>query len=419
MEDAIDRHALGTVREMLETFRVVLLGGARQTGKTTLAGSLLGFPTSARLSFDDAATLARAIDDPVGFVNALPRPAAVDEFQRAGQGFLLAVKQVVDHDRTRGQFLLTGSASYLAARGVTETLAGRTGRIVLWPLSQGERRGVRESFLDHLFETTAWPLTSISSTGRSEITDLLLEGGFPEIVTEKLQGRRRHHWFNSYVQDVVSREALKPIADVRMERELRHVLHLLAARTSQELVLSDLASDAQLSRQTTANYVALLEALYLVYLVPAWATSATTRAKRHPKIHLVDTGLAADLCGVGERDLSPVADGRMTGALLETFVVTELHKQATWSDRTIDLSHFRDRNGPEVDLIVEDRRSGIIAGVEIKATATPTARHARSLQLLRDRLDDRFSVGIVLHTGTTVLSLGDRLWAVPVSTIWA
>lgn len=417
MQGLVRRNAAERVLELLSSFRVVLLGGARQTGKTTLVRDLLDLPKHAWFSLDDEAVLARALDDPVGFVDALPRPAAVDEFQRAGRGFLLAVKQAADRDRTRGQLLLTGSTNYLADRGLSETLAGRAGRLQLWPLSMGERYGVRETFLDHVFNPQAWPGPT-AKISRGRLVDVLLEGGYPEVITEKLTGRRRRDWFEAYVHDVVSREALRPVAEIRMETELRKLLRLLAARTGQELVVTGVASDAQIGRETAMNYVTLLEALHVVALLPVWSTSLTTRAKRKPKVHLVDTGLAADLCGLGEKTFAPTADGIAAGALFETFVTTEIFKQITWNERSIDLSYFRDRQGAEIDLILEDRRSGEIAGVEIKLTSTPTARHARHLVMLRDKLGDRFTTGLVVHAGQHTLPLGERIWAVPVSALW-
>jgi predicted AAA+ superfamily ATPase len=417
MHGLLQRNVARRVLELLEAFRVVIVGGARQTGKTTLVRDLLKLPGHAWFSFDDEAVLARAIDDPVGFVDALPRPAAVDEFQRAGRGFLLAVKQAADHDRARGQLLLTGSTNYLADRGLSETLAGRAGRLMLWPLSMGERLGVRETFLNHLFDPMAWPGQS-DGLPREELVGTLLEGGYPEVVTEGLAGRRRRDWFEGYVHDVVSREALRPIAEVRLETELRRLLRLLAARTGQELVVSGVATDAEVGRETASNYVTLLAALHLVTLLPAWSTNVTTRAKRRPKVVIVDTGLAADLCGLGERTFAPTADGTAAGALFETFVTTEVFKQASWSERSVDLSYFRDRDGAEVDLIVEDRRSGELAGLEIKLTGTPVGRHARHLVALRDKLGDRFKTGLVIHAGRQTLPLGDRIWAVPVSALW-
>jgi predicted AAA+ superfamily ATPase len=413
----VQRNAALRVTELLASFRVVLLGGARQTGKTTLVRDLLDLPGQAWFSLDDEAVLARAADDPVGFVDALPRPAAVDEFQRAGRGFLLAVKQAADRDRTRGQLLLTGSTNYLADRGLSETLAGRAGRLLLWPLSMGERLGVRETFLDQLFVPTSWP-GKTDALPRDDLVRTLLEGGYPEIVTEGLAGRQRRNWFEAYVHDVVSREALRPIAEIRLEGELRRLLRLLAARTGQELVVSGVAGDAEIGRETASNYVTLLEALHLVTLLPAWSTNITTRAKRRPKIVVVDTGLAADLCGLGEQTFAPAADGTMAGALFETFVITEVLKQATWSERSVDLSYFRDRDGAEVDLIAEDRRTGELAGLEIKLTSTPTVRHAKHLMMLRDRLGGRFTTGLVVHAGSQTLPLGDRIWAVPVSALW-
>lgn len=396
----------------------MVLGGARQTGKSTLVEDLLGLPRSARFTLDDPGVRELATADPLGFLEGLPRPSAIDEFQRAGPGLLLAVKHAADRDRTRGQLLLTGSADYLAGRGVTETLAGRAGRTVLWPLSAGERRGRRETFVDRLFDTTAWPPPDDSVLARAELVDWMIEGGYPEVVTEHLSARQRRRWFDSYVGDVVSREALRPLADVRAEVVMRRVLRMLAARTAQELVVTDLARDAELDRSTATSYLALLEALFLVVQIPAFATSATTRAKRRPKVLVTDPGLAAHLTNAGPATFGPTGDARLAGSLFETAVLTEIAKQATWSDHLVDLSHFRDRNGPEVDLVVEDRLTGIVAGVEVKLSASPAVRDARHLALLRDRLGARFTVGVVVHAGARSLPLGDRLWAVPVSALW-
>ncbi len=414
----LNRNAVEQVKELLAAFRLIVLSGARQTGKTTLVRELLGLPDHARYSFDDEGLLRRASADPVGFVEALPRPAAIDEFQRAGRGFLLAVKQAADLDSARGQLLLTGSANYLADRTISETLAGRAGKLILWPLSAGERQGLRETFLDHLFQPGSWPPPATPVPSRSELVGWVLEGGFPEVVTQAMPARQRRSWFDAYVSDVVSREALRPLAEIRLENELRGVLRLLAARTAGELVVSDVASDAQLARETAADYIGLLEALYLVVRLPGWSTSHTTRAKRRPKVLLVDSGLAADLCGAGEADFGPRADGRIAGALFETFVLTEVYKQTGWNERTVDLHHFRDRHGAEIDLIVSDRRTGEFAAVEVKLTATPTERHARTLAAFRDRFGPRFTIGLVIHAGAHTLPLGERLWAVPVSTLW-
>ncbi|MGQ0467881.1 MAG: ATP-binding protein [Sporichthyaceae bacterium] len=396
----------------------MFLAGARQTGKTTLVRDLLDVPIDRRFTLDHEATRLRATEDPIGFVAALPQGAAIDEFQRGGPGLLLAIKAAVDVESARGQFLLTGSANYLADRGVSETLAGRAGRLTLWPISEGEVRGVREAFVDRLFDTSSWPGEVPPVPPPDALIERLLRGAYPEVVTAELGHRARRDWFTAYVHDVVSREALRPVADVRLESELRRVLRLLAARGAGELVVADLARDADLNRATAADYVGLLEALYLVVSLPAWAPSATTRAKRRAKILLADTGLMADQIGAGEAVFSSNQDGVVAGALFETLVATEILKQASWSPESLEVGHYRDRDRREIDVVVTDRRSGAIAAVEVKMTATPNVRHARNMAWLRDGLGPRFTVGLVVHAGDAVLPLGDRLWAVPWSCLW-
>lgn len=407
------------ILDALDTFRVVHLGGARQSGKTTLVRDLLPAAPGSSVTLDDEALLRRAREDAAGFVAALDRPARIDEFQRAGEGLVLAVKAAADRDRRRGQFLLTGSAGSLSAGRSVETLAGRVGRVVLWPLSQGEQRGGGEVFIDRLAEPERWPPPGTwREPVRTDVLAALVRGGYPEVVTEGLSSRARSRWFGAYADETIDREAVRPLVDRIPGPDLRRFLRIVAARSGRELVLTELAGDAGISRLTANRYLALLEALYLVHLQPAWATSATTRAKRAPKVHLVDSGLAASLIGLGERELGALDRDRELGFLLESFVVTELCKQAGWSERSVDILHFRDRNGPEVDIIVEQRDTGAVAGVEVKASLTPRAEHARHLGLLRDRLGSAFTVGVVLHLGSAVLPLGDRLWAVPLPALW-
>lgn len=404
------RNLAPRLAENLNAFRVVTLGGARQSGKTTMVATLPGVTV---VSLDDPATLGVARTDPVGLIESSLPTTAIDEFQRGGEDLVLAVKHRVDRQPERGQFLLTGSANYLANRSISETLAGRIARMTLWPLSLGERTGITETFLDLIFDREAWPPTAPSRLDRDAVAQLVVQGGYPEPAVQEMSARIRRLWFDSYVEDVVSREALRSVGGVRSEGDLRRVLQLLAARAPGELVMTDLARDAGLHRDTASSYVSLLQALYLVVLVPAWASDATTRAKRHPKILITDSGLLAHLRGVDSDVFAARGDARSAGDLFESFVVAELHKQAGWSARMIDLFHFRDRNGAEVDAIAVDRRTQEVAGVEIKWTATPRPDHARHLVLLRDRLGDRFTVGVVIHGGTQVLRLTDRVWAVP------
>ena len=411
----IERWAAPVLRELLTGFRLVIVEGARQVGKTALVSHFSGLPVSARYTFDDPGTLNRAQQDPIGFLAGLPIPAAIDEYQRAGTEFLLAVKRKVDADRTRGQLVLTGSAGFAASREPVETLAGRAGRLELRTLSLGERWGLRERFIEAVFDPTVWPGPVSRIIDRAEAAELMVTGGYPEVVTEEMPARIRDRWFDAYVADVVTREALRPLADLRDEAALRTILRLLAARTAGELVISDLARDAGIARETASRYVSMLEALHLVTVIPAWSASATTRAKRHPKIIISDVGLAAALGRVGATAVE--AGGGVIGQLFETLVIGELCKQTLWAERSVRVFHFRDRNGVEVDAILEDGHSGRVCGIEAKATSTPRPIDGRHLLRLRDALGDRFSLGVVIHLGDQILSLGDRLWAVPLAAL--
>ena len=167
--------------------------------------------------------------------------------------------------------------------------------------------------------------------------------------------------------------------------------------------------------------------LLIIYSVIVWLIffkfkllpwNITSQVKRRSKVVIADTGLAADLRSVKPSDFAVTADGTAAGGLFETFVTMELLKQAGWSERTVDIFHYRDRSGPEVDLVLEDRHTGQVAAVEVKLTATPLARHARHMALLRDRIGESFTCGVLVHAGSQTIPLGSRLWAVPVSALW-
>ncbi|MGF1653676.1 MAG: ATP-binding protein [Actinomycetales bacterium] len=415
----IPRHLTPVVAEYLETFRVVVLGGARQVGKTTMVLDLLDLPGARYVTLDDAATLARARDDPAAVLDVGGDVVVIDEYQRAGPGLLMAIKAKVDRDDRRGQVLLTGSAGYEASTAVAESLAGRAGKVVVWPLSAGEILGRPENFVDDVFAPDRWPGPESEALSRSDLVETLLRGGFPEVVTQDLNARARGRWFSDYLAQVVAREAVRPVADVRLERELRQLAQLMAAMSPGDPSPAGLASDTGLSRPTVTSYLALLDALHVTHSVPAWAVSATTRARRRPKSVMVDSGLAAHLAGLGPEAFGPAADGVAAGRLLETYVIGEVARQGGWAERDVELLHYRDREGREIDIVLEDRRTAKIVGIEVKLTSNPTTRHVRWLAWLRDLRPESFVTGVLIHAGPQTLPMGDRLWAVPVSRLWA
>jgi predicted AAA+ superfamily ATPase len=228
--------------------------------------------------------------------------------------------------------------------------------------------------------------------------------------------RFRATWCDSYLRTVTALANVEQAAEIRRPELIGQLLEQVAARSAGEIVVADLARELRASEGLINSYLDVLDTLYLVRLLPAWTTSRTNRAKRRRVAHLVDTALAAHVVDQNADELAHT-DSAWFGPLLESFVVGELAKQATWAERPASLAHYRDRDQREVDVVIERGRQ--IAAVEVKATATPRPRDARHLAFLRDRVGGRFTIGVVLHTGSQRVVLGDRLAAVPVSDLWA
>jgi len=409
------RNAMPSLLELLDTFRVVTVSGPRQSGKTTLVNAVVGNEREARvLSLDDEALLQAAIEDPAGFVATPSRPLVIDEVQRAGEPLVRAIKRQVDRDPRPGQFLLTGSADFLTVPQISESLAGRTVFLELWPFSQGEIEGVREGFIDRAFDDPeglrAGPAT-VSS--RPDVLERVCRGGYPEV--QALTGRRRDAWFGAYVRTVIERD-ITELGNIRRGGDVPRLLRLLAARSGSEVVMQDVIRDADLARQTVFDYVALLRAVGLVHELPAWSRSLTSRAKRHPKLFIADPGLAAYLLGATPAALAEPGAPAL-GGLVETFAIAEVLRQRAWAERDVTLHHFRNRGGAEVDLVLEGR-DGRAVGIEIKASSTVRIQHFRGLQIVRDELGKDFIHGFVLYLGDQALSFGDRLTALPIASLW-
>jgi uncharacterized protein len=399
--------------ELLGGFRAVVINGPRQAGKSTLLAHLQR-QRGHVVSLDDSPLLEVAREDPAAFLDHLERPVAIDEFQRGGDELLLALKVVLDRERTPGQFLLAGSTRFLTTRTLSETLTGRVGIVDLLPLSVGEIEGIDETFLEGMWEGDI-PSPPSSPLKRSDYVACVLRGGFPELALGPTTPRFRTAWCRSYVRTVTAATNVADVADVRRPDRLVALLQQAAVRSGHEVVVADLARELQIDQATVHAYMDVLATLFMVRLLPAWGTSRTTRAKKRPVVHLTDTALAAHLLNASAEQLTDPSSPWF-GPLLESFVVGELAKQASWSEHPVDLHHYRDRDQREVDVIIE--RGQDIVGIEVKATATPSSRHAAHLAFLRDRLGPRFKLGVVLHTGAHVLPLGERLVAAPVSSLW-
>lgn len=405
------RHARQLVLDALADTRIVLVMGARQVGKSTLTTEIATHDYPAQvITLDDPTVRDAAIADPVGFVAGFDGPVLIDEVQRAPD-LLLAIKAAVDRDPRPGRFLLTGSANVLTAPKVYEALTGRIEIVRLWPLSQAEIEQSTCNFVDALFAGRP-PQIERAPLGRDAFVDRVARGGYPEARLRS--GRRRERWFESYLTTSLDRD-LRDIADVQRLEEMPRLLRLLAAQAANVFNSRNLARALTITHETVATYTRLLETLFLLRRLPPWRPGLGPREIHAPKIYLVDSGLLAHLLGASEQRIA--ADNQVTGKILENFVAMEVLKHADWAQTDTRQYHWRDGRD-EVDIVLENR-SGEIAALEVKAAATIETRDIRTMAKLRDRRRDNFVAGIVLYTGEQTVPLGDRLWAVPISGLWA
>ena len=430
--------------EALEDSPVVLIHGPRQCGKTTLAqfacapnylkwgdddrvwgeGRMSrGVSRQGRdyqyITFDDPVVREGAQADPIGFVADLPERVILDEIQRVPNLFS-AIKLEVDRRRRPGRFILIGSTNVLLIPALSDSLAGRLQVVPLHPLAQSElsvQSGTplgfrtRPGFLDALFGD-GFEVRRTERLGVGLI-ERIVAGGFPAALTRPTV-RRQANWYRDYVQAQLQRD-VRDMARIQTLDALPRLLGAAASQTARLFNLTGLASHFQLSRPTIGDYVVLLERLFLLKRLPPWHSDRLSRMVKTPKLHVGDSGLASALLGADTASLA--ADRALLGQLLETFVFQELLRQASWLDAPTRFFHFRDKDGAEVDVVIE-REAGAVAGVEVKAAATVTSADFRGLRKLAKAAGKRFAAGVVLYDGETCTRFGERLYAVPVRRLW-
>ncbi|MBN1444443.1 MAG: ATP-binding protein [Planctomycetes bacterium] len=404
------RHAEGPLAEALADAPVVLIHGPRQCGKTTLSRVVGDRKGRTFLTLDDPVARAAVQADPVGFVADLSGPITLDEVQRAPELFT-AIKLSVDRNRTPGRFLLTGSTNVRLVPELSDSLAGRMETVRLHPLSQCELERRAAGFLDALF-AARFPV-KVSDRLGPELAERVVRGGYPEAV-RRSSARRRAAWSTDYLDALVQRD-VRDLARISRIDALPRLLKLAAGQTARLLNVSELAGPFQLSRQTIREYVTLLARLFVLEELPPWHSNRLTRLIRSPKLHLGDTGLASALLGVDAAAL--LAERELLGQLLETFVYQELRRQATGWEHSVAFYHYRDKDQAEVDIVIE-RGARQLAGVEVKAAATVRERDFRGLRRLQSVSGNRFRCGVVLYDGETAAAMGDRLFAVPIRSLW-
>ncbi len=408
----IPRHAQTAVTGALSDTRVVVINGARQTGKSTLARLVMADFHGSELRFlDEAPVRAAALADPALFVRHSGL-LVIDEVQRAPDLFL-AIKHEVDTDPRPGRFLLTGSARLTGLRDIPDLLPGRSETVELYPLSQGEIDRRPDGFVAAVLQHGVALRVPASDLRRDDYLERALRGGYPEAVRRTDTGRRAR-FFESYISDLVNRD-VRQFTDIERPADMRRLVNLVAASTGSLAVPASMASRLQVPASTVKRYLDLLDLLFVTRRIPAWSSNLATRAVATPKLLLTDSGLAAHLTGMSlRRARQPTAP---VGPLIETFVLGELARQLPLADQPVRLYHYRDRDHYEVDAVLE-APSGEVIACEVKAAETVRSDDFRGIQRLARRLGDQLIAGIILYAGGQPLPFGDRLRAWPISALW-
>ncbi len=406
----IERNISEKLKKSLERSPVVLLTGARQTGKTTLIKHLLSDNGYSYVTFDDIRYLSAAKEDPIGFLANLKKPVILDEVQKIPELFL-SIKYIVDQNRVPGIFVLTGSANPLLIPQLGDSLAGRMEVINLFPFSQGELFNKKEKFIDLVFSNKIFDL-KISDFSKEKLCEKLLKGGYPGVQDFDKHGLES--WINSYLITILHRD-VKDLAQIEGLTQLSNLLSLIATRVGGLLNMSELSRASGIANSTLQRYLTLLKTLFLINFQLSWSNNRGKRLVKSPKIYLVDSAVLLYLLRVDENKL--FQDNQIFGKVFENFIVTELLKQASWSDFLVDVFHYRTQSGIEVDIVLEDR-SGNLVGIEIKSNQTVISNDFKGLKYFAEVVKKDFVCGIVLYMGSDKIPFGENMWALPISSLW-
>ncbi len=394
------------LKEALSISPSVLLSGARQVGKSTLAITL----NKNYRVFDNLSERASAINDPIGYIDTLPKPITLDEIQKVPE-LLEGIKIAIDKKRMNGTFLLTGSANVLDMKRTKDTLAGRIIEIPMWSLSQKEiHHKPNENIIDILFSKGIKGLDA-TPIEHHHLFSAIVNGGYPEIT--KIESKRaKSLWFNAYISTYVERD-IRDVGELRDISAFIRFYNIIAPRSCGLVNKSDLAVDANLSEATISNYLSMLEMIYQIKLVQPYSSNISKRFIKSQKLFMTDSGLFAHLLDVHTAE--ELNNSTHKGDIVETFVFAELLKHISYSQIQPKLYHYRTNDKKEIDFIVE--KVDKIFAIEVKSSQNvkkDAFKHIIDFQ----KKSSKEIVGIVFYAGESVLSFGDeehQRFALPLS----
>lgn len=421
VENDFPRHLLRELETALASYKVVYIVGPRQVGKTTLVRNLLN--KGKYVNLDNDIMLQSIEFDPDGVMRRFRteagiEPVIIDEVQRSSD-LSLVIKQIVDGDKRKGQFLLTGSSNIFTSMKVADSLPGRVVPFRLWPLTISEtRRKKPPKILDWALQAnpSLSQIRDVEAMEREEYIRLILEGGFPE--PRELDIGPRQKQYRSYVESIVDRD-LADIMPLRKPDGFRRLIDQMAMRTASEINHNELSGILGMKWETVQRYLDIMLRLSLVVKAPAWRTKEARRDIKNPKYHFVDSGMACSLrrLDAGMFDPGHVNSAKL-GGLLESFVFNEILRSLPFQSKDFILYHWRSADRREIDILAEG--DGQLVGIEVKSARSIHMDDVRHLKWFASNNSGKYPfTGILLYLGEHMLSLGDQCYALPVSSLWS
>jgi hypothetical protein len=412
MYDYIDRDMVRSIQSNLKSFPIILISGARQVGKSTLAVKQL--EAYNYISLDRPENYNKAVENPEKFINDLKRPVIIDEIQKATE-ILPMIKYVVDKEKMDGiygTFVLTGSANVIMMKKISETLAGRVALIELLPFSQREIFRKTPFSID-LLQNSPLDLPLNRDISTDEIEKAVIIGGYPERYRMRDDTQAQNLWTQSYLFSYIERDALD-INGIRNLDAFRRLYSLLSVQSGDIFEKQNLAVDSKLSIPTLTTYLELLQQIYQISLLPSWSSNMSKRFIKSPKIFLNDSGIMCYLRGIDS--LEKLKTSELRGNIMETFVLSELKKAVKTQHLQKLFYYMRTSDKKEIDFIIEGGERPL--AIEVKASKTVDFSDFKHISFLQKEKPKMNFQGIIFYMGKEIVPFGENLTAVPFSALF-
>jgi len=388
------------LEEYLKYFPVLLISGARQVGKSTLA---LNLGIENYITLDDINIYEMAKNDPKGFIENLEKPVIIDEAQRLPQ-LMITIKEYIDKERINGEFVLTGSASLQGFKNISDSLAGRIGIVELYPLSLKEKSQKEENIIDVFGGSLE---AYILKKYERSVTEHILDGGYPEILKIDSQ-KAKYLWFSSYIRTYIESDA-RELANIRNLDKFIKMYRLCMIRSGNMFNKNELQKEAGLDNRTFDSYFAVMEHTYQLQKLQPFFKNQLKRLVKSPKIYATDTGVLNHLLQIGSQE--EFEKSHYKGDIVETFIYDELLKANSSATKKVGLFYYRTSDKKEIDFILDYGEK--IVAVEIKASKSVSKSDFKHIYHLQKEIPNSFDKGIVLYGGDVFLRLDEQMYAVP------